>query len=99
MTTINFKNFGQHLGTRVLGVEVRNQIIEMLLDSDFVIFDFEGVETVSNSFADECLAKLLYEFKLTELKRKTKFVNANKFISTVIANAFNSRISEIYQVQ
>lgn len=38
-----------------------------------VMLDFTGVNVVSNSFFDECIAKLLLEMPLSELKRHTTF--------------------------
>ncbi len=55
---IKFKNIGIHLGTRVLGADVRSEIIEAIKTSEKVVFDLTEVETISNSFADECFAKL-----------------------------------------
>lgn len=91
--TIQFKHIGLHLGTRVHGVEIRSEIVEAMKQSDKIIFDFEGVETVSNSFADECFAKLTLFFSIEEIKAKTTFVNAIPFIKAVIANSFNERLA------
>lgn len=91
---MQFKNIGIHLGTRVHGAEVRSQIIDALKQSDMIVFDFAEVETVSNSFADECFAKLTLFFSLDEVKRKTTFINASPFIKAVIANSFKARLSQ-----
>jgi hypothetical protein len=89
---IQFKNIGIHLGTRLLGAEVRSDIIKAINTSDLVIFDLSEVETISNSFADECFAKLTLFFSLEEVKTKTTFINATPFIRTVIANSFRERL-------
>jgi len=44
-----------------------------LSKNEFVVFDFEGVDFISHSFADECFGKLLLTIKLSELKQKTTF--------------------------
>ncbi|MCD2424934.1 STAS-like domain-containing protein [Niabella pedocola] len=91
---IQFKNIGIHLGTRVHGAEIRSQIVEAMKQSDKIVFDFSDVETVSNSFADECFAKLTLFFSLDEVKSKTTFVNASPFIKAVIANSFKARLQQ-----
>ncbi len=86
--TIQFKHIGLHLATRVHGAEIRSQIMEQLKTADKITFDFEGVGTVSNSFADECFAKLTLFFTIEDIKAKTTFINATPFIKAVIAYAF-----------
>ena len=59
MKTFRFREFGEHLGTRQLGERVREQLWPLILGDEKVCLDFEGVDVVSNVFADECIAKLL----------------------------------------
>ena len=49
----------------------------MIEQNDLVVLDFTGVNVVSNSFADECIAKLLLHMTLTELKSRTTFKGLN----------------------
>jgi len=93
---IQFKNIGIHLGARFHGAEIRGEIVAALKQGDEkVIFDLEGVQSVSNSFADECFAKLMLFFSMDEVKHKTTFVNANSFIRSVIADAFKARLAQM----
>ncbi len=64
----------------------------LLRGDERVILDFEGVNIVSNSFADECLAKLLLFMPLEDLKKKTTFRGLNDFVQMNIAVAFKRRI-------
>lgn len=91
---IEFGHIGTHLGTRVAGASVRQTIINSIAEDSNIIFDFKGVETVSNSFADECFAKLIFNFEFKTIKSKTTFQNASPFIKAVIANAFKERLSQ-----
>ena len=91
---IEFGHIGTHLGTRFAGASVREKIESAFDLTDKFIFDFAGVETVSNSFADECFAKLILKFEFENIKNKTTFQNATPFIKQVIANAFKERISQ-----
>lgn len=80
------------MGTRMLGAQLRNELIKLISDNDKVILDFEGVNIVSNSFADECLAKLIFTYPFDELKKKTTFQGLNDFARKTIAIAFRRRI-------
>lgn len=60
-----------------------------------VILDFDGVNVVSNSFADECLAKMLFSMTFDELKSRTTFVSINDFARKNIAIAFKRRLAAI----
>jgi len=95
---IEFGHIGTHLGTRFAGASVREKIISSFGETDKFVFDFTGVETVSNSFADECFAKLIFNFGMEDIKGKTTFQNASPFIKAVIANAFKERLSKSREV-
>ena len=77
MVTFNFKEFGENLGTRPLGKRVLEQFLPMIEQNDCVVLDFTGVDVVSNSFADECIAKLLLVMSLSELKSRTTFIGSS----------------------
>ena len=67
MVTFSFIQYGENLGTRPLGQRVRESLLPMIDQNDLVVLDFTGVNVVSNSFADECIAKLLLQMMLTAL--------------------------------
>ena len=87
-----FSDIGENLGTRILGEKVRNQLLPLIMSNDKVVLDFSGVNVVSNSFADECLAKLLLSMSFDELKQRTTFVSVNDFARKNIAIAFKRRL-------
>ena len=93
MITFKFKEIGENLGTRQLGAKVREQLLPLINANDKVVLDFEGVNVVSNSFADECLAKLLFSMAFEELKQRTTFTSVNDFARKNIAIAFRRRIA------
>lgn len=92
MVTFKFNEIGVNLGTRMLGAEVQKQLLPLIQGDEKVILDFEGVDVVSNSFADECLAKLLLVMSLKELKQRTTFRGLNNFARKNIAVAFKRRL-------
>lgn len=92
MVTFKFNQFGEYLGTRMLGENVREKLLPLISGKEKVILDFEGVDVVSNSFADECLAKLLLTMTLDDLKQRTTFRGLNDFAKKNIAIAFKRRL-------
>ena len=90
MNTFKFNTYGQELATRILGKKVREVILPLInqTSTEKLVLDFEGVNIVTNSFADECLAKLIYEMPFESLKSKTTFRNLNDTARKYIAFAF-----------
>lgn len=91
MVTFNFIQFGENLGTRQLGAKVRDILMPLLQSEDKVVLDFSGVNVVSNSFADECIAKLLLEIPLEELKKRTTFRGLNPIAHQSMLTAIQRR--------
>lgn len=53
-----------------------------------IVYDFAGVKTVTNSFADECFGKLVGSFD-PHIKSKVIFENTSPFIKNVFLDAFH----------
>lgn len=85
--TIQFREISTSLGTRDLGARIRINIIEKINTNDKVYLDFEGVDVVTNSFADECFSKLKDAVTLDVFKSKIAFLNTNDFVQRVIISA------------
>ena len=95
MVTFSFREYGENLGTRPLGKRVREQLMPLLEQDERVVLDFTGVNVVSNSFADECIAKLLLEMPLDELKSHTTFRGLNPLAERSVLVALQRRYSVI----
>ena len=95
MITFRFRDFGEYLGTRQLGEKVREQLWPLVQGDEKVRLDFDGVDVVSNSFADECIAKLLLLMPLDELKQRTTFSGLNDFARKNIALALKRRMEAL----
>ena len=91
MVTFSFIQYGENLGTRPLGKRVRAQLLPLIEQNSCVVLDFTGVNVVSNSFADECIAKLLLEMPLAELKSRTTFRGLNPIASESVLTALRRR--------
>jgi hypothetical protein len=91
MVVFCFRDFGENLGTRPLGQKVREQLVPLLEKEERVVLDFTGVNVVSNSFADECIAKLLLTMPLAELKAHTTFRGLNPMAPKSVLTALQRR--------
>jgi hypothetical protein len=85
--TIQFREISTSLGTRDLGAKIRVNIIEKINTNDKVYLDFDGVDVVTNSFANECFSKLKEAVTLDVFKTKIAFLNTNDFVQRVIISA------------
>ena len=91
MVTFSFRDFGKNFGTRQLGQQAREKLMPLLEGDERVVFDFTGVDVVSNSFADECIAKLLLTMPLAELKARSTFRGLNPLASQSALTALRRR--------
>ena len=97
MVTFRFIDFGVDLGTRQMGQAAHAKLLPLVQGEEKVVLDFSGVDVVTNSFADECIAKLLLQMPLEELKKRTTFKGLNPMASKSILGALQRRQSVINQ--
>ena len=76
-------------------LKLRKKLLPLINGDENVVLDFTGVNVVSNSFADECLAKLLLEMPLAELKRRTTFRGLNPLAERSVLVALQRRYKVI----
>ncbi|MBQ0157023.1 MAG: STAS-like domain-containing protein [Bacteroidales bacterium] len=75
-----------------MGAKIREQIRPLLEANETVVLDFSNVNVVSNSFADECVAKLLLDYTLPELKKLITFKSLNEMAERSILVALQRRM-------
>lgn len=95
MVDFKFIEYGTDFGTRDMGQKLRQKLLDMIATGEKVILDFTGVNVVSNAFADECIAKLLLEMPLDELKRHTTFRGLNPLAERSVLVALQRRYNVI----
>jgi len=95
MVTFSFIQFGENLGTRQLGEEAREKLMPLLNGDEKVVLDFTGIDVVSNSFADECIAKLLIDMPLETLKARTTFKGLNPLAENCVLTALKRRYAAL----
>ena len=91
MVEFKFRDDGTDFGTRDMGQKLRQKLLPLIKGDKKVILDFTGVNVVSNSFADECIAKLLLEMPLSELKSRTTFRGLNPLAERSVLVALQRR--------
>lgn len=79
------------MGLTATGAKIREQLRPLLDKDEKVVLDFTGVNVVTNSFADECIAKLLLEMPLDELKKCTTFRSLNPLAERCVLVALQRR--------
>ena len=97
MVVFKFSKYGDSMGTRLLGARIRADLRPLLDGDEKVVLDFTGLDTVTNSFADECIAKFLLEMPLDELKAKTTFTGLTPMTERSILTALQRRQMQILQ--
>lgn len=91
MVVFKFIDYGTDFGTRDMGQKLRQKLLILINKGEKVVLDFTGVNVVTNSFADECIAKLLLEMPLDELKRCTTFQGLNPLAERSVLVALQRR--------
>ena len=95
MVEFKFIDYGTDFGTRDMGQKLCQKLLALINAGEKVVLDFTGVNVVSNSFADECIAKMLLEMPLDELKRHTTFRGLNPLAERSVLVALQRRYNSI----
>lgn len=90
---VKLKEFGESLGSRVLGKEVSNMI--NFEKEDETILDFEDVKMVTSSFADEVVGKNCAKLGLHNFFKKVQIVNSSEQIKLILKKAIIDRLVEL----
>jgi len=91
MVEFKFIDYGTDFGTTDMGQKLRQKLLALISTGEKVVLDFTDVNVVSNSFADECIAKLLLEMSLDELKQHTTFRGLNPLAERSVLVALQRR--------
>ncbi|WP_031533203.1 MULTISPECIES: STAS-like domain-containing protein [unclassified Bacteroides] len=95
MVEFKFSQFGTNFGSSDMGAKIRQQLRPLLDNDEKVVLDFTGVNVVTNSFADECIAKLLIEMSLDDLREHTTFRGLNPLAERSVLVALQRRYKVI----
>jgi hypothetical protein len=87
------EKFGKTLLTRSAGKRLRASLFELLVtDSvDLLVLDFNGVDSISTSFADEAFGKLINEIGDIDVMAKIKPINTGPGVFGMLRMAMKGR--------
>ena len=94
-TEVNFHLSSQvnYFGSRESGRNTRNKIENLLDDRrNTIVFDFEDINLISSSFADEVFGKLFESFGPISFGQLFKFKNVDSTVRKLIDRAISQRM-------
>ena len=86
---INMLEFGKALSSRYTASKIRKQILQSNLP---VVLNFEGVESISDSFFDELIAVLVQDKGKSWFKDHVISQNLNEFDRCCLLHVINRRL-------
>lgn len=92
---IKLSEKGSFLGSRVLGLEFREQIELFLDQGDDVIVDLAGVHLMTHSFADETFGKVVKKLGLPDFKRRVLIRNLDPKLIPFIRYVLKYRVETV----
>ncbi|WP_270472212.1 STAS-like domain-containing protein [Collinsella intestinalis] len=92
---VKMVEFGTVLGTRVAGREAYRVIMDRTDGlSEATVFDFSGVTTITNSFADEVFGRMVVDMGMDSLRARTSFKNIGGVWARVVRRAMDAHVEE-----
>ncbi len=96
MTTARLLEMGKDLASRERARRLREDFVRELGQAPHhLIFDFEGVRTLSDSFADELVAVLVEQNGAEWFKEHVRLVNLTAAHRHVVLSAVAARLSRV----
>jgi len=72
MFTVNISKYGDSVGPREIGKEIRERAIAHLKEGKKILFSFRGVHLISSGFSDELFGLLFAEIGEDKFKNEIK---------------------------
>ncbi|MBQ8476860.1 STAS-like domain-containing protein [bacterium] len=89
---IKLKENGSALGLRELAKQIGVNIKNAINENKNIILDFDKVNSISSSFADELIAKIMLECGQEKFVNLVKIRNTNDFVKAMITNSIIQRL-------
>ena len=94
---IKVKEIVEGTGTRSAALKLKNRIMNILNENpQNIILDFENVNVISSSYADELIAKLLIELGLFQFNQLIRLRNLNSDMQTILQRSVIQRIIDSF---
>ena len=94
MKTVRLQEWGQVLGTRLLGEEIRQETEALLDQGEVVSLDFDGVKVASPSFVDELVGKLFLQRGQAPLRARLRIAHAIPEVHALIRRMVSERLKQ-----
>ena len=92
---VDMSRFGTALVTRASGRDAYDFISSKTNEFSVPVqFDFSGVETVGNSFADELFGRMAFEFGMEKMRSLTSFIAVKPLPARIIRSVMDARESQ-----
>ena len=95
MLTISFSKLVPQGTTRKEGKNARIWIKGILGIHNSLLINFDTIEFLTPSFADECIGKLLIELGETVFRNNIKLIGGNNTVKTLISQVLCVNLSEL----
>jgi hypothetical protein len=82
---------GRTLATRSLAEGLRTELVRTVAEEDVVVLDFSEIRSMSHSFADEFVARLVEEVKDSQLGFEITVAGACADVERVLRRALERR--------
>ena len=89
---LKLKDSGSALGLRELAKLLGENVKKSINENKTIILDFDKVDSISSSFADELVAKIMLEVGKEKFINFVKIRNTNNFIKTMINASIAARM-------
>jgi hypothetical protein len=94
METVELRQWGETLGTRLLGEEIRHHVEELVDRGEVVHLDFGGIQVASPSFVDELVGKLFQRYGEGALRGRLRVIGASLETQALIRRMVGERMKE-----
>jgi hypothetical protein len=97
-TVLNYELPRGFLASRKLAIPHRHQIEQAFINENVmkIEIDLSGVESISESYADEIFGVLVDEFGFEDVLNKIQIMNAKKYVLENIAIVIDRRANEVF---
>ncbi|MFZ4726930.1 MAG: STAS-like domain-containing protein [Paludibacter sp.] len=97
---IDLKSKESGVGTRKSGEKIRNEVININKQSGKIItLNFENLNIISSSFADELIGKLVSEYGFYTFNNIVKMKNMNTSVQSIVQRSVAQRMIESFDIK
>lgn len=94
---VDISKMSRGTGTRPAALELRNIVLNLAINrKGKVILNFDGVGTISSSYADELIGKMIAEYGIMFFIKKIDIVGISKLNSNILERSVKQRMAQSY---